>query len=201
VSGAHTYALSADYSITVGVTYGGVTTDATVPVEVDAAQTTVPCSGSCTGTVTTPLQSVSGSTSSSGGSLFVALTDGPLDCSSSTPYDYAPQITTVTTSGISSSATVSARVTFARQYLQGPAGAKIRVCFAWSHSFTTFGGGTATPQVVNGQTYYVGLLAACRQVPKSPGTGVGPCLASAPVPGFHNIVERIKFPAGDPRFK
>ena len=200
VSGTHTYSTSAEFSITVAVTYGTVTTDASVPVEVDAAQTTVPCTGSCTGTVTTPLQTVSGSTSNSGGSLFVALSDGPLNCTSSTPYDYAPQITTVTTTGIPSSATVSVRVTFARQNLQGPAGAKIRVCFAWSHSFTTLDGGTATPQVVNGQTYYVGLLAACRLVPKSPGAGKGPCLASAPVPGFHNIVERIKFPAGDPRF-
>jgi len=205
VSGTHTYSASAEYSITVGVTSGSVTTDASVPVEVDAAQQTVPCEGSCTGTVTTSQQSASGSTSNPGGSLFIALADGQFTCSSPTPYDYAPQITTVSTSGIPSSATVSVKVKFERQYLQGPPGANIRVCFAWSHTFTTFGGGTATPEVLNGQTYYVGLLAACRLVPRSPGSGKGPCVASAPAPGLHNryhdISELIRFPAGDPRFK
>ena len=205
MSGTHTYTASAEYSITVGVTSGTVTTDASVPVEVDAAQQTVPCEGSCTGTVTTPQQSSSGTTSNAGGSLFIALADGTFDCSSSTPYDYAPQITTVTTTGVPSSATVSVKVQFARQYLQGPPGASVRVCFAWSHTFSTFGGGTATQEVIDGQTYYVGLLAACRLVPKVKGMGKGPCVQSAPGAGYHNIYhdigETIRFPAGDPRFK
>ena len=49
VSGTHTYTASGDYSIIVAVTYGSVVSDASVPVEVDAVQTTVPCTGSCYG--------------------------------------------------------------------------------------------------------------------------------------------------------
>ena len=199
VSGSHTYVASADYQITVAVTYGSVVTDGTVPIEVDAAQTTVPCEGSCSGDVTTPLQSVSGSTTNPTGSLFVALSDGSLTCAGSAPYDYAPQITTVTTTGIPSTATVKVHVAFLRENLQGPAGATIQVCFAWSHQFPTLGGGTAAPQVIGGQDYYVGLLPAC--MPSKPQR-YGPCLGhvSEPVPGWKTVVENIKFPAGDPKF-
>ena len=199
VSGSHTYTASAEYSITVGVTYGSVTTDGSVPVEVDAVQTTVQCQGSCSGTVTTPVQSVTGATSSGGGSLFVALSDIPLNCSF-TPYDYAPQTTTVTTTGIRSNAVVNVTVTFLRNDLQGPPGRGIRVCFASSHPFHTWGGGTATPQVISGQNYYVGILPQCAGLKVPKGAGAVPCMASVGVARWNTITERIKFPAGDPKF-
>ena len=184
--------------MTVAVTSNGVTTDGTVPVEVDAVQTTVPCMGLCAGSVTTPLQTATGSTSSGTGSLFVSLSDTGLTCSSGTPYDYAPQVTTVTTSGIPSTTTVKLHVTFLRENLQGPYGAKLEVCFAWSEPFPVLGGGTATLQSVDGQNYYVGLLPACQ--PSRPQK-FGPCLGhvSEPVPGWKTVVENLKFPAGDPR--
>ena len=182
------------------VTSAGVTTVGTVPVEVDAVSTTVPCTGSCSGSVTTPLQSATGSTSSPGGSLFVSLSDTGLTCSSDTPYDYAPQVTTVTTTGIPSSTTVKVHVTFLRENLQGPYGAKLEVCFAWSHQFPVLGGGMATLQSIDGQQYFVGLLPACQ--PSSPQK-FGPCLGhvSEPVPGWKTVVENLKFPAGDPRLR
>ena len=200
VSGSNTYATSNEYLITVGVTYASVTTDGSVSIEVDAAQTTVPCVGSCTGTVTTPQQSASGTTSGGGtGSLFVSLSDGSLACASNTPYEYAPQITTVSTAGIPSTATVKVKVKFLRTDLQGPAGAPIEVCFASSHPFTTLDGNAAVPTVISGQNYYVGLLPACTPTKLM---RQGPCLAAAskPTPGWpKTIVERVRFPAGDPK--
>ena len=199
VSGSNTYATSNDYVITVGVTYAGVTTDGSVPIEVDAAQSTVPCVGSCTGTVTTPQESASGSTSGGTGSLFVSLSNGSLTCTSNTPYEYAPQITTVSTAGLPSTATVKVKVKFLRTDLQGPAGAPIEVCFASSHPFTTLDGNAAVPTVISGQNYYVGLLPACVQTKP---LRQGPCLAyaSKPAPGWPKTVsERVRFPAGDPK--
>jgi hypothetical protein len=199
VSGSNTYATSNDYLITVGVSSAGVTTDGSVPIEVDAAQTTVPCEGSCSGTVTTPEQSASGSTSGGTGSLFVSLSDGSLVCSSDTPYEYAPQITTVSTVGLPSTATVKVKVKFTRANLQGPAGAPIEVCFASSHPFTTLDGNAAVPTVISGQDYFVGLLPACV---KTKPLRQGPCLAAASkaTPGWpKTVIERVRFPAGDPK--
>ncbi len=198
VSGSYTWASSGQYDITVAVTYDGVTADGLVQVEVDAAQTTVPCTGSCSGGVTTDVQTSTGTTSSGSGSLFVSLSDGSLDCTSGTPYDYAPQITTVSTTGVPLNATVRVHVTFLREHLQGPAGAPIEVCFASNIQFTTLGGGSGTPEVIDGQDYYVGLLPRC--VATSPQR-FGPCLGhvSEPVPGWRTVVENVKFPAGDPK--
>ena len=198
VTGSYTWATSNQYTITIEVTYEGVTTDGTAQVEVDAVQTTVPCSGSCSGTAVTPDQTSGGSTDSPTGSLFVSLSDGSLDCTGGTPYDYAPQITTVTTTGIPANTVVHVHVTFLRENLQGPYGAPIEVCFASNLPFPVLGGGTATPQVIDGQDYYVGLLPKC-----SPGkaTRAGPCLGhvSEPIPGWKKVVENVKFPAGDPK--
>ena len=196
VSGSNTYATSGEYTITVRVTYADVTTMGTVPIVVDAAQTTVPCIGSCSAGVTTPLETSTASTSYPGGSLSVSLANGSLTCASPTPYDYAPQITTVTTEGIPSTTTVKVHVTFKRSDLRGPAGAPVQVCFAWSHPFTVLGGGTAQPQVINGQNYYVGLLPYCTSSVQHV-----PCRHKPkPLPKGPKVGELIKFPAGDPRF-
>jgi hypothetical protein len=200
VQGTHDWLTSDQYDITAEVTYAGVTTDGLVQVEVDAAQTTVPCTGSCSGGATTPVQTASGSTNSSGGSLYVSLSDGSLDCPSSTPYDYAPQITTVTTTGVPVNATVKVHVSFLRRNLQGPYDAPIEVCFASNNQFKTLGGGSGTPEVIDGQDYYVGLLPACE--PSSPQK-YGPCLGhvSEPIPGWKTVVENLKFPADDPKLR
>jgi hypothetical protein len=198
VSGTHTYSTSANYSITVAVTVGGATTDGSVPVEVDAAQTVVTCDGSCAGNVTSPVQSSTITTGSGTGSVYVSLLTGTFACSSASPYESAPQITTVTTSGLPSSLIVTTRVKFLRKDIQGTPGAPLRVCFAGSEPFPTFDGGTATPETINGQSYFVGLLPGCVKA----STKL-PCLIHhgwSSVPTGKYVIERIRFLAGDPRF-
>ena len=198
VSGTHTYSISGSLTLTVAVTINGVTSIITEPIQVDAVQVTVPCTGSCSGGVTTPLQTASGKTTSTTGSLFVSLSDGSLDCG--TGYDFAPQITTVTTNDVPSTSTVKVKVTFLRENLQGPYGAPLAVCFEANNPFTELNGSTTPPVLVNGQTQYIGLLPACQ--PTRPQK-FGPCLGhvSEPLPGWKTVQENIKFPAGDPKFR
>ena len=198
VSGSHTYATSANYSITVAVTVGGATTDGSVPVEVDAAQTVVTCEGGCSGNVTSPVQSSTITSGMGTGSVYVSLLTGTFSCSSASPYQSAPQITTVTTSGIPSSVVVTARVKFLRKDIQGTPGAALRVCFAGSEPFTTSDGSTAIPEIINGQSYFVGLLPGCVKA----STKL-PCTIHhgwTTVPTGKYVIERIRFPAGDPKF-
>lgn len=196
VTGANTYAASGDFTVTISVTTDGVTSTVTEPVHVDAAQVTVPCTGSCSGQVTTPLETSTGKTTSSTGSITVSLSDGALLCGGD--YDYAPQVTTVSTSGVPTTATVKLKVTFLRRDLQGPAGAPLAVCFQANHPFVQQDGTTTGPVLIDGQTQYVGLLPRC--MPTKPQK-FGPCLGyvSEPVPGWKSVQENIKFPAGDPR--
>lgn len=197
VGGANTYEASGDFTVTVSVTVAGVTSTLIEPIHVDAVQVTVPCSGDCSGGVTTPLETSTGKTTSSSGSLFVALANGSLQCAGGN-YDYAPQITTVTTTGIPSTATVKLKVSFLRENLQGPAGAPLAVCFESNLPFVQQDGSLTQGSSVNGQTVYVGLLPRC--MPTKPQK-FGPCLGyvSEPVPGWKTVQENIKFPAGDPK--
>jgi hypothetical protein len=197
VTGTNTYAQSGSFTLAVSVTFDSVTATLTEPIQVDAAQTTVPCEGSCSGGVTTPQQSDTGSTTGNG-SLSISLADGSLSCDG--VYDFAPQITTVTTTGIPSTSTVKVKIKFLRSDLQGPVGAALAVCFAWSHPFVDRSGNITPPVLLNGQTAFVGLLPACQ--PTRPQK-FGPCLGhvSEPLPGWKTVQENIKFPAGDPRFR
>lgn len=196
ITGSNNFAVSGDFPVTVSVTINGVVSTLTEPIHVDVVQITVPCTGSCIGQVTTPLQQSTGSTSSTTGTLFVSLSDGALQCSGS--YQYAPQITTVTTTGVPSTATVNLVVKFLRRDLQGPAGAPLGVCFQANHPFVQQNGTTTTGVLVNGQTQYIGLLPQCIE-PKP--QRFGPCVGytSMPLPGWKTVRENIRFPAGDPR--
>ena len=102
--------------------HGSVTTDASVPVEVDAAQTDRPVRrGAAPAPSPRRCSPSSGTTSNMRGSLFVALSERSTDCSSSTPYDYAPQVTTVTTTGVPSTATVPCQRQVPPEVHPGPA--------------------------------------------------------------------------------
>jgi hypothetical protein len=197
VSGSNTYEVSGDFTVTVSVTVGGVTSTLTEPIHVDAAQVTVPCTGSCSGQVVTPEETSTAETPSSTGTIFVALADGAQLCPGGN-FDYAPQITTVDTTGVPSTNTIKLRVAFLRENLQGPYDAPIAVCFQSSAPFVQKDGTTTTPVLIDGVTQYVGLLPACMptRIKK-----LGPCLGhvSEPLPGWKTVVEDIKFPAGDPK--
>jgi hypothetical protein len=200
VTGSTTYATSGDFSITVSVVFMGLTTTGSVPIHVDASQVVVGCTSDCEGGTTTPLQSSDAKVNSTTGSFTLSLANGSLLCSGGEPYQYAPQITTVVTAGIPSNKTVEVKVSFLRSELQGPAGAPVEVCFEGNQPFVQLGGTTTPPTLIDGQVQYVGLLPAC-QPTKAPY--LGPCLGkvSKPVPGWKHVVEHVKFPAGDPKFR
>jgi hypothetical protein len=174
VSGSNDYAATGNFTITAAAAVAGVTSTLTEPIEVDAAQVVVPCTNSCSGGVTTPIETSAITTNSTTGSVFVALADGTLNCGGN--YQYAPQITTVITSGVPSAATVKVRVTFLRRNLQGPAGAPLAVCFESNHPFVQLDGTTTSPVQVAGQTQYIGLLPRCMPTkPRSSDRGPGSC--------------------------
>ena len=197
VTGTNTYAVSGDFTVAVSVTVGGVTSTLDEPIHVDEAQQTVPCTQGCSGQVVTPQETSTATTPADSGSLFVALADGAQLCPGGN-FDYAPQITTVDTTGIPSTDTIKLKVSFLRMNLQGPYGDPIAVCFQSNVPFVQKDGTTTQPVQINGQTQYVGLLPAC--MPTRPQR-YGPCLGhvSEPVPGWKTVVENIRFPGGDPK--
>jgi len=198
LTGSNTYAASGDFTITVSVTFDGVTVDAGVPIEVDVQQVTVPCTGSCSGTVADPLQSATGSTTSTTGSLFLSLEDGTFNCGSG--YEYAPQVTTVPAVGVPATKKVDVKVTFLRSLLQGTPGLPVGVCFASNHPFIGLDNVQATATLINGQTYYVGLLKYCTSIRPDK---YSPCVGRVVIPhqGNRIMTENIRFPAGDPKFR
>jgi hypothetical protein len=197
VAGANTYTVSGDFTVTVSVTIDGITSTVSDPIEVNAQQVTVQCTGSCsTGTVATGLQTASATTTSTTGSLTVGLSNGTLYCGAG--YDYAPQVTTVSTTGIPDNTLIQIKVTFPRHELLGPRGAHLKICFEANNPFTQADGTTTLPVLINGQTQYVGLLPKCTE---AKALKFGPCVQriAQPLPGWATVQEFLKFPAGDPR--
>ena len=201
IDGSNVYSQSGEFTIVVTVSYGGITTVADVPIEVDLAESSQGCTqgSTCTGQVGTPQQEVTASTKgSAGGSVQLSLADGTFDCG--TGYDSAPQITTVSTVQIPSTVKVDVKVVFAKSAIVGPAGAPLAVCFEANDEFTDASGGLAPPQTIDGQTVYVGLLRTCRSAVEP---RYGPCVGSIVVPKSASrtlVTENIRFPGGDPKF-
>lgn len=100
VAGTHTYSSAGGYTVTVTISDPGGAT-ATVTEAVLVSGSIITCSGAgCSGTVTTPTESVSVSTKSTTGSIQVSVNPGSLDCGDSDRH--APQTTTVTDNGLNS---------------------------------------------------------------------------------------------------
>ncbi len=190
VSGTHTYAVAGSY--TVGVTIsdpGGAS--ATVTDSASVSGSVIICSGAgCSGTVTTPTETVQISTKSTTGSIQVSVNPGNLDCGDSDRH--APQITTVTDIGLNPKLALKISVTFLRSALVGPAGAPVEVCYQSSPD---------KPFVdLQGQTVTLGLLPLCKslvqRLPK-----VGPCAnVIHDIVAHKTVVENLVIPPGDPRY-
>ncbi len=198
VTGTNTYAASGDFTITVTVTDGAATGSVTEPVEVNAVEVTVPCTGDCSGQVSTPVETASGTTTSDTGSIYVALGNDDLVCAGN--YDSAPQVTTVTTTGVPTTSTVDVKVVFERINLQVQGtGGPVAVCFESTNPFVQQDGTETQPSTVDGQTVYTGLLPSCKS---NKALRFGPCVAhlSKPSPGWKKkYIELLRFPGGDPK--
>jgi hypothetical protein len=190
VSGSHTYGSSGGFTVTVTISdTGGGSAVVTEPATVSGS--IIVCDGpGCSGTVTTPTETIGVSTKSTTGSIQIAVIPNNLDCGDSDRH--APQTTTVTDEGLNPKLALVMKVTFLRTALIGPAGAPVEVCYQASPD---------APFVdLEGQTVTLGLLPQCKSlVQRKPK--VGPCVNRINPIGTHRtITENLVIPAGDPRY-
>ena len=190
VSGTHTYAAHGTYTAAVTITsIAGASASVSDGVSVADAVTT--CSGAgCSGTVSTPQQTVGISSTSTGGSIQTNVdpADGSYSCGD--PFRHAPQVTTVTDTGLN--ANIVYTVTFANKAAAGSWYVPFAVCYQSQTAFKDLYGHTVT----------TGLLPLCTLLPRPGKPLVAPCVESITELPFYlgNVVEKIVLPAGDPRF-
>ncbi len=118
---------------------------------------------------------------------------GNLDCGDSDRH--APQITTITDTGINPKQALQVTVTFPRAALVGPAGAPVEVCYQSSPD---------KPFIdLDGQTVTLGLLPLCKALshPPQPLPKVGPCANHiTAIAARKTVTEHLVIPPGDPRY-
>jgi choice-of-anchor C domain-containing protein len=191
VAGTHTYATHGTYPVSVSITSAsGGSGSVTDSVVVADAVTT--CTGSgCTGTVTTTQQTVGISSTSTSGTILTTV--DPADQSSFSCGDsfrHAPQITTVTDTGLN--ANILYTVTFKNKAAVGQWFVPFAVCYQAETPFKDLYGHTVT----------TGLLPVCTLLPRPSKPLVAPCVQSiTELPLLlGNVVEKIVLPPGDPRY-
>jgi hypothetical protein len=194
VSGGHSYATSATYTVTITITDpGGAEAVVTEPVSVSNPGSTFTCSTSgCSGTVSTPLQTDVISSKSTTGSIEASIDSSSLVCDGN--YRHAPQVTTINGTGLNPNKPIQEHLTFPRSELVGPAGAPVEVCYQ-SNPGTTF-------IDLEGQSVSLGLLPLCGSLAKEPPPlRLGPCVKlDQPISVLHTTIsERLLVPPTDPR--
>ncbi len=189
VEGAHTYASHGTYSVKVTVSdSGGSSGSATDTVDVADLVTT--CSGSgCSGSITTPTQSVELSSPSTTGTIQTTLDQGSGGFTCGDRFRHAPQTTTVTDTGLGASITFT--VTFTNASVPGLWFVPFAVCYQSQTPFKDLYGHSVT----------TGLLPLC-SLPFTHRPVVAPCVQSISELPFKlgKVVEKIVVPAGDPRY-
>jgi hypothetical protein len=191
VSGTHTYAAHGSYTVGVSITSTGGGS-ASVSDSVSVADAVTTCSGSgCSGSVTTTQQSLALSSTSTSGTILTTVDpadQGGYSCGDS--FRHAPQITTVTDTGLN--ANIVYTVTFKNKTAAGQWFTPFAVCYQGQTPFKDLYGHTVT----------TGLLPLCTVLPRPGKPLVAPCVESiVDLPLFlGNVVEKIVVPAGDPRF-
>ena len=190
VSGTHAYAAHGTYAPSVTITsIAGTTASVTGSVVVADAVTT--CAGSgCSGSVTTPQQTLGISSTSTAGSIQTDVDPANNSYSCGDPFRHAPQVTTVTDTGLN--ANIVYTVTFANKAAAGSWIVPFAVCYQSQTPFKDLFGHTVT----------TGLLPLCTLLPRPGKPLVAPCVESiTELPFFlGNVVEKVVLPAGDPRF-
>jgi hypothetical protein len=190
VSGTHTYTTSGTDTVIVTVSDGGGSS-ATASETVTVANTVIKCSGSgCSGSVTTPTESLLASSTSTTGSISASLNQSALNCGD--PDRHAPQTTTITDIGIATGTAIDVKVTFLRANLTGPSNEPVEICYQSTTSFID----------LEGKSVYLGLLPTCASLPRHPPK-VGPCYKlSMSISVKHQTVsESLVIPSGDPKWK
>jgi hypothetical protein len=190
VSGTHTYPAHGTYSPFVTITSIAGTT-ASVSDSVVVADAVTTCAGSgCSGSVTTPLQTLGISSTSTAGSIQTNVDPANNSYSCGDPFRHAPQITTVTDTGLN--ANIVYTVTFANRAAAGSWLVPFAVCYQSQTPFKDLYGHTVT----------TGLLPLCTLLPRPGKPLVAPCVQSIfELPLYiGNVVEKVVLPAGDPRF-
>ena len=191
VSGTHTYAAHGSYTVGVSITSAGGGS-ASVADSIVVADAVTTCSGSgCNGSVTTTQQTVGLTSTSTAGTILTTV--DPADQSAYSCGDsfrHAPQVTTVTDSGLN--ANIVYTVTFKNSAAAGQWFVPFAVCYQAQTPFKDLYGHTVT----------TGLLPVCTVLPRPNKPLVAPCVQSiTELPFFvGNVVEKIVLPSGDPRF-
>ncbi|HEY5384734.1 MAG TPA: hypothetical protein VIJ56_05815, partial [Acidimicrobiales bacterium] len=190
VSGTHTYAAHGTYAPSVTITSIAGTT-ASVSDSVVVADAVTTCAGSgCSGSVTTPQQTLGISSTSTAGSIQTDVDPANNSYSCGDPFRHAPQITTVTDTGLN--ANIVYTVTFANKAAAGSWFVPFAVCYQSQTPFKDLYGHTVT----------TGLLPLCTLLPRPGKPLVAPCVQSIFELPFYlgHVVEKVVLPAGDPRF-
>ena len=191
VSGTHTYAAHGSYTVGVSITSAGGGS-ASVADSIVVADAVTTCSGSgCNGSVTTTQQTVGLTSTSTAGTILTTV--DPADQSAYSCGDsfrHAPQVTTVTDSGLN--ANIVYTITFKNSAAAGQWFVPFAVCYQAQTPFKDLFGHTVT----------TGLLPICTLLPRPNKPLVAPCVQSITELPFllGNVVEKIVLPSGDPRF-
>jgi len=184
VVGSHTYTASGTFTVTVDISDVGGSTGTASDSEA-VSNGTITCGGSgCSGTVSTPTESVAVTSSSTTGTITVTLDNTPFTCGDS--FRHAPQYTTVTDSGLDSNR-ILFKVKFANKSAAGLWYVPFAVCYQSPVPFTDS----------TGQTVTTGLLPPCLFVKKT----AGPCVKSIKDQPYlrGNVVENLIIPSNDPK--
>jgi choice-of-anchor C domain-containing protein len=188
VGGTHTYAAHGTYTVGVAIasSSGGSGSTSDTATVADAVTT---CTGSgCSGSVTTPQQTVGISSTSTTGTILTTVDGAGFSCGDS--FRHAPQETTVTDTGLN--ANILYTITFKNKAAAGQWFIPFAVCYQAQTPFKDLYGHTVT----------TGLLPVCTLLPRPNKPLVAPCVQSIiDLPLFlGNVVEKVVLPPGDPRF-
>jgi hypothetical protein len=187
VAGSHTYATHGSFPVTVSIAdIGGSTTSPSNTATADDAVIPCPAGQKCSGTVTIPNSmavTVSG-TSTTNGVIFVQVgQDTTLNCHD--PFFHAPQITTVTETGFTSTAGKLLTLDINKSVVGKRLFLLFQVCYSGTTPFTDFFGH---------KNVTTGVLPYCVFVHNQ-----APCTVSTLPNKSGDVIEQVRLPAGDPR--
>ncbi len=188
MSGTHSYATDDTYTVGVSISSiagGSASISDSVTVADGVGMTT--CTGSgCSGTVTTPDETVQLDSTSTTGTILTTVdpADTAPDCG---PYDlfrHAPEVTTFDAVGLD--ANIVFTVSFANNSAAGLWWVPFAVCYQAQTPFVD----------LFGQTVTTGLLPPCTLFPHQNSPAVAPCVES--ISDSSTVVETILVPPSDP---
>ncbi len=191
MSGTHSYANDGTYTVGVSISSiagGSASISDSVTVADGVGMTT--CTGSgCSGTVTTPSETVQLDSTSTTGTILTTVDPANTAPDCGDRFRHAPEVTTYDAVGLD--ANIVFTVTFANNSVGGKWWVPFAVCYQAQTPFVD----------LYGQTVTTGLLPPCTSsFPQENNPAVAPCVESITESPFYvgNVVETILVPPGDP---